>query len=319
MAAERERLEDRVYRHLLQKVSNRQLEHGDCIRPANLAKSLNVSRTTVRKALSQLVTDGWMQQTTSGYVCTADAAQLPEGPAAADDEGLAPPSQIETSYWLIFDWILQGNAHGGENVIPRQFADQFSVSLGTVRQALELLTQDGVLLRAPRRGWRYRSLTLPDVVDTIEIRTMFEIEVLRRAGARIPPAVTDHLRKETCRVLDSIEALSERERRQADYEFHTVLVEQCTSSVLVDLVKPLIRRSMYVGASCPPDKRHQARSYRDHLAILDALQSGQVPAAIELLQAHLRRALIDSMAPLSSSITTFATEPDASRPASPSS
>ena len=36
---------------------------------------------------------------------------------------------------------------------------------------------------APRRGWRYYSLTWQDVINTIEIRTMFESEVLRRAGA----------------------------------------------------------------------------------------------------------------------------------------
>ena len=105
--------------------------------------------------------------------------------------------------------------------------------------------------------------------------------------------------RETTAVLDNFDSLSERERRQADYLFHTTLVEQSTSSVLIDVVKPLIRRSMYVGMACPAEKRHQPRSFREHLTILDALMTGNEVAAIQTLTDHLRRALIDSIAGLS--------------------
>jgi DNA-binding GntR family transcriptional regulator len=299
MAAERDRLEHRVYHHLLHQVSSKSLEPGKFVRAGHLAKHLNVSRTTVRKALTRLVTDGWMVRTEAGYTSSQQSPQkspsVPPSLEPVGDAGLDHRSQIEATYWLIFDWILQGTCRGGDNVLPRELAGRFSVSVGTVRHALDWLTQDGVLLRAPRRGWRYRSLTLPDVVDTIEIRTMFECEVLRRAGTRIPASVLRRLQAETADILDRFESLSEVERRRADYEFHTTLVEQSTSSVLIDVVKPLIRRSMYVGISCPSDKRHQPRSFREHMAILEALLAGTETAAIEVLQAHLRRALTDAI------------------------
>ncbi len=298
MAAERDLLEHRVYHHLLHQVSSKTLEPGKYVRAGHLAKHLNVSRTTVRKALTQLVSDGWMVRTEDGYTTSQQSPDLPTSPAPVGARGLDHRSQIESTYWLIFDWILHGACSGGDDVIPREFADRFSVSVGTVRHALDWLTQDGVLLRAPRRGWRYRSLTLPDVVDTIEIRTMFECEVLRRAGTRIPASVLRRLQTETTEILDRFDALSERDRRRADYEFHTTLVEQSTSSVLIDVVKPLIRRSMYVGISCPVEKRHQPRSFREHMAILEALLAGSETTAIEVLQTHLRRALTDAISAL---------------------
>jgi len=307
MAVERDRLEHRVYHHLLQQMSTQQIEPGTFIRPGNLARHLNVSRTTVRKALTRLVSDGWMLQSADGYTRSQDAAPATTSPSLTGESDFDPQSQIESTYWLIFDWILQGTSRGGDNVIPRQFADLFSVSLGTVRHALDWLTQDGVLIRAPRRGWRYQSLTTPDIVDTIEIRTMFELEVLRRASTRISHSVLHKLRAETEYVLENIATIPERERRHADYEFHTTLVEQSTSSVLIDVVKPLIRRSMYVGISCPPEKRHQAWSFREHLSILDDLLAGNEAAVIEAMQTHLRRALLDSLPPVSqphSSLTT---------------
>lgn len=169
--------------------------------------------------------------------------------------------------------------------------------MGTVRQALDGMSRDGILVRALRRGWRFGSLAWQDVIDTIEIRTMFESEVLRRAGTRIPQAVLVGLKGETESVLENIDCLSEHERRLADYHFHSTLAENSASAVLIDLIKPLIRRSMYAGMTCPPEKRHRARSFREHVTILDALR-GDAPAAIEQLQAHVSRTLQDSLRPL---------------------
>jgi DNA-binding GntR family transcriptional regulator len=298
MAAGRERLEHRVYKHLLGQMSTRQLELGTHLKAGKLAMNLKVSRTTVRKALSRLVDDGWVEQTPSGYTYVA---QSPDHAPCSVEMALDDQSQIESTYWLIFDWILQGNCRGGEDVIPRLFADQFSVSMGTVRHALDWLTRDGLLVRVPRRGWRFRSLIWQDVIDTIEIRTMLESEVLRRAGARIPHSALVRLKSETESVLENIDSLPERDRRHADYVFHTTLVEQSASSVLIDVVKPLIRRSMFVGINCPPEKRHKARSFREHLGILEELLRGSELAAVELLQAHFRRVLKETIPPLARS------------------
>lgn len=294
MAGERELLDERVYNHLLGQLSTRQLELGTCLKPGKLATSLNVSRTTVRKALSRLIDDGWVKQTPTGATYIAEWPDEVPQPAETVVE-VEQQSQIEATYWLIFDWILQGNCQFGANVNPRSFTDQFGASMGTVRHALDWLTRDGILVRAPRRGWRYYSLTWQDVIDTIEIRTMFESEVLRRAGQRIPPAILEQLKSETEMILESIDTLSERDRRQFDYHFHTTLVEQTTSSVLIDLVKPLIRRSMYCSLTCPSDKRHQAKSFREHLGILEALLRSDLTTAIDLFQSHMSRSLLDSL------------------------
>ena len=294
MTEERKSLDTRVYQHLLGQISARRFELGSYLKAGKLAVDMNVSRTTVRKALSRLIEDGWVKQTASGHTYVAEwPTQAPV--AAPDVVEVEQHSQIKSMYWLIFDWILQGNCRFGAEVNPRVFVDLFGASMGTVRHALDALTRDGILVRAPRRGWRYGTLTWQDVIDTIEIRTMFESEVLRRAGHQIPSAALEGLKAETVTVLESIDTLTERDRRQADYLFHTTLVEQTTSLVLIGLVKPLIRRSMYCSLTSPADRRHQAKSFREHLGILDALQRGDVAAAVDLFQAHMSRSLLDGL------------------------
>jgi len=295
MSIEREPLEQRVYNHLLRQLSVREFEPGAPLKAAKLAANLNVSRTTVRKALSRLVDDGWASQTPAGRMFVARCPKsAPRDAADLHDQ----KSQIDAAYWRIFDWILNGNARPGKDVQPRKFADEFGVSMGTIRQALDGMSRDGILVRTLRRGWRFGSLAWQDVIDTIEIRTMFESEVLRRAGTRIPHAILSSLRGETEAVLERIDTLSEHERRLADYHFHSTLAENSTSAVLIDLIKPLIRRSMYAGMNCPPEKRHKARSFREHVTILESLLRGDAPAAIEQFQAHMSRTLQDSLRPL---------------------
>ncbi|WP_397568598.1 GntR family transcriptional regulator [Schlesneria sp. T3-172] len=294
MAEERTSLDTRVYQHLLGQISARQVELGSFLKAGKLAVEMNVSRTTVRKALSRLIDDGWVKQTPAGHTYVA---KWPPKAAAAAVEVIEveQQSQIKSVYWLIFDWILQGNCQFGAEVNPRTFVDLFGASMGTVRHALDALTRDGILIKAPRRGWRYGTLTWQDIIDTIEIRTMFESEVLRRAGHQIPQASLEELKAETENVLQSIDTLSERDRRQADYHFHTTLVEQTTSLVLIGLVKPLIRRSMYCSLTSPSDRRHQAKSFREHLGIIDALQKGDVASAVDVFQAHMSRSLLDGL------------------------
>lgn len=294
MAGERELLDERVYNHLLGQLSTRQLELGTCLKPGRLATNLNVSRTTVRKALTRLIDDGFVKQTPTGSTYVAGwPKRAPKAEEAVVE--VEQQSQIEATYWLIFDWILHGNCQFGADVNPRSFADQFGASMGTVRHALEWLTRDGILERAPRRGWRYGTLTWQDVIDTIEMRTIFESEVLRRAGQRIPQATLQQLKTETEAILESIDTITERDRRQADYHFHTTLVEQTTSRVLIDLVKPLIRRSMYCSLTCPSSKRHQGKSFKEHLLIIEALLRSDWNTAIDLFQAHMSRSLLDSL------------------------
>jgi DNA-binding GntR family transcriptional regulator len=313
MVGERKLLEDQVFHHLLGKLSGQRMDLRSFLKPGVIATNLRVSRTTVRKAITRLVAEEWICQSAEGY--DYGSRRDPFESNQSGEDSFDHQSQIESTYWQIFDWILEGNSQGGEDVIPRLFADQFAVSMGTVRQALDWLTRDGVLIRVPRRGWRFRSLTLPDVTDTIEIRTLFESEVLRRAGNRIQRSSLESLKSETENIIESIDHLSESRRRRADYVFHTTIVEQSTSDVLIEVVRPLIRRSMYVGLTCPSEKRHQVRSFREHLGILDALLKGNQLAAIDLLQAHLRRALQDTISPLIAA-APFAADSSASEPLS---
>ena len=287
-------LEERVYQHVYGQLSARQVELGTHLKAGALAESLGVSRTTVRKALSRLVTDGWLQLNEAG--CPV-VSQWPDESCEPVEDSFDLSTQTEAIYWRIFDWILDSGCQPGGDVKPQEFANRLGVSVGTVRQVFDWLTRDGLLERAPRRGWQFISLTWQDAVDTVEIRTLLETEVIRRANGRIPAVVLEQLRDESDAMLRSLGTTSERDRRQADYAFHQTLADHSGCPVLVGMLMPLIRRSMYGGITYPGAERHMYRTFSEHRTIAEALLHGDLEAAVECLQIHLSRCLQDNLRP----------------------
>ncbi len=282
----RELLEERVYEHLLGQLAARQYAVGEHLKAAKLADEFDVSRSTVRKALTRLIDNGWVELAPSGRPFIA---RLPRRSRKPTPHTFGYTNQTEATYWSVFHQILRGGFRPGANVNPQVMADKLGVSLGTVRQALDWLTRDGLLVRLPRRGWQFVSPSWDEVVDTVELRVVLESESLHRACARICPDVLDELEAETTRILESINDVAEWDRRQADYTFHRTLAEQSGSSILTEMLDPLIRRSMFVGVSYPISKPHAARAFLEHRQILHSLRKQDETAALQCLHTHITR------------------------------
>jgi DNA-binding GntR family transcriptional regulator len=81
--------------------------------------------------------------------------------------------------------IFRGVFKRGEPLRQDAIAKQFSVSQVTVREALRLLADEGVVQIAPRRGAIVASLSPEEVEEIVELRTALESLLLERAIPRL--------------------------------------------------------------------------------------------------------------------------------------
>lgn len=79
--------------------------------------------------------------------------------------------------------ILIGDLTPGDALREAELAEAFNVARNTVREALRLLTQDGLARHEVHRGVSVRRHTPREVRDVFEVRTLIETSVSRRAGA----------------------------------------------------------------------------------------------------------------------------------------
>jgi DNA-binding GntR family transcriptional regulator len=119
--------------------------------------------------------------------------------------------------------ILAGELMPGDPLREADLADAFRVARNTVREALRLLTREGLAEHAVHRGVTVRRHAPGEVREVFEVRTLIEAAVCRRVGSLDPEEVA---RLQTA-LEDFERAASVEDARAgltANLEFHREMV-----------------------------------------------------------------------------------------------
>lgn len=287
-AVSRELLEEQIYRYLCAQLETHQLAVGTHLKASEIATELSVSRTSVRKAIARLVEDGCVQLNEANRPIVVS---LPKKCNQPSHPIFAYVNQTEQAYWAIFDAIFAGRLRAGTNVNGQELAQGIGVSLGTIRQSLDWLCRDGLLLRLPRRGWKVIHLNEKDVVDAFQIRILLEHEGIGRAIHVIPPEQLEALIAENRQVVQDGKNMSEDQIRRIDYRFHRTLLVANESPILLQAVDPLIRMCMLTGIPFDVPKAVVETTFLEHIEIAQALLDKNLPRAQEVMKNHLTRSM----------------------------
>lgn len=286
-AVSRQSLTEKVYQHLKAKLAGRELGIGDRINARLIATGLNVSRTTVNKAIERLVADGLVKVDAARHPVVAALPTKIRLHTAAQFEF---SNQTERSYELLLERVLRGDFGPGEIVKERRLAMDIGVNPATIRRAAEWLRSDGLLERLPRRGWRITLLTPRDLKDAYEIRLLLEPRAVAGAVHRITAHELDELMAQTDRLITLGEQATVYDRREADHRFHKAICAASGNRTLVEILVPLIRKVLLITTVGFRYGR-ASRSFEEHKQILEALQARDEKESVRLMKAHLRNAM----------------------------
>jgi DNA-binding GntR family transcriptional regulator len=108
---------------------------------------------------------------------------LPESSLAKPDRnGATPgallPSLAEIAYQQVRDAILDGTFAAGQSLGQEEIAGQIGTSRVPLREALQRLEAEGLVMLRPRRGYIVTSLDPDEITDIFDIRMLLE----ERAG-----------------------------------------------------------------------------------------------------------------------------------------
>lgn len=191
------------------------------------------------------------------------------------------------AYEQILDLILTGSAKPGELVNERRLADALNMSRTPVRDALLMLEGEGLLLRQGSRGLQVKQMRIEDFMDALQIRLLLEPPVARMATGKVPPERIRQLR-------DQITQVSEAERtgpadrglvRDIDEGIHGMITDAIENRQLSSIILTMRRQTQMFDLRSMPERF--ADTCKEHLTILDALDSGDGNRAAEAMTSHL--------------------------------
>ena len=174
----------------------------------------------------------------------------------------------------------------GTKLSEQKIADIFKVSRTLVRQALNQLSRDRLVVLEPARGAFVATPSVEEARQVFEVRQILESALTRRLCAVITDAqvaeLRRHLQAEQAAVSNT--DVSGRTRLLAD--FHVVLAQMLGNEVLAQLLSDLLTRSSLIALMYQSSHSAEA-SLAEHVAIVDAFERRDVKAAVRLTIEHL--------------------------------
>lgn len=172
----------------------------------------------------------------------------------------------------------------GAELREQELAARFDVSKSPVREALQDLVREGLVMVMPRQGYRVSSVSVADAHDMFALREVLELASVAEAAK----SASD----EGLAALDRFRRFSEDEWTDFvsyNRDFHCELAK-CSgnsrmSRAACDLIEEmdrLVRLSVSAVRGRDPQKLVE-----EHGRIIDAVQERNAKTAVALLKAHM--------------------------------
>ncbi|TYC68951.1 GntR family transcriptional regulator [Stappia sp. BW2] len=204
-------------------------------------------------------------------------------PSSAD---LKASTAEEEAYLHLQSALRCGRYKPGDRLIPEEIANEIGMSRMPVREAFRRLASDGLVTLRPNRGCVVAGLTVDEIYETFEIRSVLEGLAVRLAM----PEMNAETFEELDLLLDRMERSGQSGSSEwvpRHQEFHAYiyrlsgrpkLIRQISALHLV--IEPYMR--IWFDYVTKPLSARQ-----EHENLIEALKSGDAAHAEEVMREHI--------------------------------
>ncbi|MCI1984770.1 MAG: GntR family transcriptional regulator [Bifidobacteriaceae bacterium] len=196
-------------------------------------------------------------------------------------------SKRDIAYNHLRKKIIFGDLKPGDVLDEKKIVEELGFSRTPVREAINKLVEEDLILVFPRKGFIISSISLHDLHDMLDTRLLVEPYLIQRSFPYLEKG--DLLRFRT-RVEDNIEKEGSGPapvEDDFDFTFHSYFAQKSGNRFLQDLMNSLLSLSQRTRVFLPSEAERIAASNREHLSIIDCCLAGDVEGAIEAVKIHL--------------------------------
>lgn len=194
----------------------------------------------------------------------------------------------EKVYNDILNGIVKGEYSGGQILTEQELVQKYNVSKSPVREALLILSSEGILKNIPRCGYQVFSFTMEDVSAILEFRCVLESYTLTKIIPSIQPqqiAELNQIAEEgnttPCGIWEHWDINMRFHLKLASYYNNPYIYNQIQQSMqYLKLSYAQFYHSQWNATSIPND-------LENHINILKALKKGNLDEALKFLRLDL--------------------------------
>jgi DNA-binding GntR family transcriptional regulator len=183
--------------------------------------------------------------------------------------------------------IVLGQIEPGQVVSVVNVAADLGVSVTPVREAVMDLAHLGMVEIIRNRGFRVPVLTDHDLDEIFKLRTMLEVPAMSEVARVLGAEDVAMFRQLAKQITDAAREGDLASFLDLDRQFHLGLLEVLGNRRLVEIVGQLRDQARMQGLQKLADHGELNQSCREHIDIIDAIESGDGERAADLMRKHL--------------------------------
>lgn len=188
--------------------------------------------------------------------------------------------------------ITDGTLNPGDRLAETQIAAKFGVSRTPVREAIQELERDGLVVHLPSGATVVGQLSLNALEDITGVRQVIEPYAAQLAAKRMTPQGLAELKELYERMLEAAQANNVYGFLKWNEAFHASIFQASGSPCLVGLVGPLNLVLYFRAIAELFDPDNLISSWREHEPILQALEDGDAETAEQAYREHIGHTLL---------------------------
>ena len=188
--------------------------------------------------------------------------------------------------------IIRWRYAPGSSLRETELAAEYGSSRGPVREALRILELQGLVVHAPRRGFKVKEYTADDLRHLYRLRAQLEGEVINALSDKDVGSLTDALD----RTNEAMRGFARKRDLEgyfsANIEFHQLTIESTQSSVLRTIMNQINAMSLPIRFILLLDEFSGRAAYQYHQQITAAIRDRNFRLARRLTMDHITANLV---------------------------
>lgn len=206
----------------------------------------------------------------------------------------------DKAYNFIRGKIIRCEYRPGMFLNEATLKEEIGASRTPIREALNKLEQEGLLVILPKRGVMVQDITLAEINAIFEIRFMIEPYVISKYGH----IVSHNELAEMCRrVAACSPSMSKLAIYEVDSDLHKMFVCACGNPYIIDLMKKIFGQNQRLKILSGESLAHRLQHVKEeHETILRYMKKKNFAKAAEAMWNHLEESREASLQVLSGNI-----------------
>lgn len=198
----------------------------------------------------------------------------------------------EQAYQHLQSLIMTGQLSYNQVYSETKLAKELGISRTPFRDAVHRLAQEGYIDIIPSKGFMLHQLTKTDVVETFQIRSALEsyctLQLSKIYDTDYAKKIFHDLRwimKMQKQILDTTQSIEEFSKY--DFDFHTTIINSLGNEQFVATFGTYMYRMRKLAEQSLARPGRMNETYFEHLAILEAMESGNTQQIYEITLQHM--------------------------------